>query len=151
MKLENRLAFITGGGRGIGRAIAIALAREGASVTVAARTREQIESVAKEITEEFGTETLAVECDVSDFESIEPALVRVKEKFGRGPDILVNNAGIAESAPFLKSRRLMWMGEQCCFSLECADLSALFLDQPRRGRRRRQVVSIGNDRQPRQS
>jgi len=108
MKLANKLAFITGGGRGIGRAIAIALAREGASVTVAARTREQIESVAKEITEEFGTETLAVECDVSDFESIEPALVRVKEKFGRGPDILVNNAGIAESAPFLKSDVRMW-------------------------------------------
>ena len=108
MKLENRLAFITGGGRGIGRAIAIAFAREGASITVAARTREQIEGVAKEIADQFGAEALAVECDVADFESIEPALARVKEKFGRGPDILVNNAGIAETAPFLKSDARMW-------------------------------------------
>jgi 3-hydroxybutyrate dehydrogenase len=108
MKLVNKLAFITGGGRGIGRAIAIAFAREGASVTVAARTRAQIESVAKEIVAEFGTGALAVECDVADFESIESALAQVKEKFGRGPDILVNNAGIAETAPFLKSDEKMW-------------------------------------------
>src|SRR6184192_1636358 len=108
MRLENKLAFITGGGRGIGRAIAIAFAREGASVVVAARTREQIESVAKEITDEFDAKALAIECDVANFESIELALTRVKEEFGRGPDILVNNAGIAETAPFLKSDVKMW-------------------------------------------
>jgi len=104
MKLKNRLAFITGGGRGIGRAIAFAFAREGAKVAVAARTREQIEKVANEIAEEFGTEALAVECDVAYSESVARALERVKEKFGRGPDILVNNAGIAETAPYLKER-----------------------------------------------
>src|SRR5258708_34038863 len=103
MNLANKLAFITGGGRGIGRAIAIAFAREGASVTVAARTRAQVESVAKEIAGEFGTEALAVECDVANSESVAQALARAREKFGRGPDILVNNAGIAETAPFLKS------------------------------------------------
>ncbi len=108
MKLKNRLAFITGGGRGIGRAIAFAFAREGAKVAVAARTREQIEKVANEIAEEFGTEALAVECDVAYSESVARALERVKEKFGRGPDILVNNAGIAETAPFLKSDEKMW-------------------------------------------
>ncbi len=91
-----------------GRTHRSALAREGASITVAARTREQIEGVAKEIADQFGVEALAVECDVADFESIEPALARVKEKFGRGPDILVNNAGIAETAPFLKSDARMW-------------------------------------------
>jgi len=108
MKLANKLAFITGGGRGIGRAIAIAFAREGASVTVAARTRAQVESVAKEISAKFGTEVLAVECDVANSESVAQALERAKEKFGRGPDILVNNAGIAETAPFLKSDEKMW-------------------------------------------
>src|SRR5712691_12173777 len=108
MKLENRLAFITGGGRGIGRAIAIAFAREGASVTVAARTREQIESVAKEIAGEFGTEVLAVECDVANSESVNRAFERTNEKFSRGPDILVNNAGIAETAPFVKTDEAMW-------------------------------------------
>jgi NAD(P)-dependent dehydrogenase (short-subunit alcohol dehydrogenase family) len=107
MKLKDRQAFITGGGRGIGRAIAFAFAREGASVVVAARTREQIEKVASEIAE-FGIEAFAVECDVIYAESVAHALENVKEKFGRGPDILVNNAGIAESAPFLKTDRAMW-------------------------------------------
>jgi len=108
MKLANKLAFITGGGRGIGRAIAIAFAREGASVTVAARTRAQVERVAKEIAEEFGVEASAVECDVADSESVAQALESARQKFGRGPDIVVNNAGIAESAPFLKSDEQMW-------------------------------------------
>jgi NAD(P)-dependent dehydrogenase (short-subunit alcohol dehydrogenase family) len=108
MKLANKLAFITGGGRGIGRAIALAFAREGASVVVAARTRAQVESVAKEIAAEFGAEGLAVECDVANTESVARALGRAKETFGRGPDILVNNAGIAETAPFLKSDEKMW-------------------------------------------
>src|SRR5260370_4092471 len=108
MKLANKLGFITGGGRGIGRVIAIAFAREGASVTVAARTREQVESVAKEIAGEFGAESLAVECDVANSESVARALKRAREKFGRGPDILVNNAGIAETAPFLTSTERSW-------------------------------------------
>src|SRR5258708_9613053 len=108
MNLANKLACITGGGRGIGRAIAIAFAREGASITVAARTRAQVESVAKEISGEVGTEAFAVECDVANSESVAQALERAKEKFGRGPDILVNNAGIAETAPFLKSDEEMW-------------------------------------------
>jgi 3-hydroxybutyrate dehydrogenase len=108
MKLANRLAFITGGGRGIGRAIAIAFAREGASVCVAARTRDQIETVANEISNEGSSSALAVECDVTESESVARALDQVREKFGRGPDILVNNAGIVETAPFIKSDERMW-------------------------------------------
>src|SRR5260370_16770367 len=108
MKLANKLAVIHGGGRGIGRAIAIAFAREGASVTVAARSREEVERVGKEIGGEVGAEALAVECDVANSESVARALDRARETFGRGPDILVNNAGIAETAPFLKSDEEMW-------------------------------------------
>ena len=70
MKLQNKLAFITGGGRGIGRAIAIAFAREEASIVVAARTRDQIESVANEIATQFGVSSLAVECDVANSASV---------------------------------------------------------------------------------
>ena len=108
MRLKDRLALITGGGRGIGRAIAFAFAREGARVAVAARTREQIEKVAQEITDEVGIEALAVECDVAFSESVNRAFERVSEKFGGGPDILVNNAGIVETAPFLKTDEAMW-------------------------------------------
>lgn len=108
MKLENRLALITGGGRGIGRAIALAFAREGAPVAVAARTRAQVESVANEIASECGVQTLAIEFDVANPESVDAAFGRVNEKFGRGPDILVNNAGIVETAPFAKTDEAMW-------------------------------------------
>jgi len=108
MRLKNRLALITGGGRGIGRAIALAFAREGASVAVAARTRAQVESVANEIASACSVQTLAIECDVADAESVHRALESAQEKFGRGPDILVNNAGIVETAPFMKTDEAMW-------------------------------------------
>ena len=108
MRLENRLAFITGGGRGIGRAIALAFAREGASIALAARTRAQIDSVADEVGSEFGIETLAIECDVSDVASINRAFAHTSEQFGGGPDILVNNAGIVQTASFVKTDEAMW-------------------------------------------
>jgi NAD(P)-dependent dehydrogenase (short-subunit alcohol dehydrogenase family) len=108
MKLKNRLALITGGGRGIGQAIARAFAQEGASIAVAARTRAQVEKVAAEIRDEFKTETAAFECDVSLFGDVERTFELAIKKFGRGPDILVNNAGIAETAPFVKTDEAMW-------------------------------------------
>ncbi len=108
MRLANRLAFITGGGRGIGRAIAIAFAREGASIIVAARTREQIEKVEAEINSAREGSAFAVECDVAESESVKRAFVQASEKFHRAPDILVNNAGIVETAPFIKTDEAMW-------------------------------------------
>ena len=108
MKLTGRLALITGGGRGIGRAIALAFAAEGASIAVAARTRAQVDSVADEIAGEFGVETLALDCNVADAESVGRAFAQASEQFGDGPDILVNNAGIAETAPFAKTDEPMW-------------------------------------------
>ena len=108
MKLANRLAFITGGGRGIGRAIALAFAREGAAIAVAARTRTQVESVAQEIKTQFRVEAAALECDVQVTSNVQEALDEFRLHFGRGPDILVNNAGIAESELFVKSDEPMW-------------------------------------------
>jgi NAD(P)-dependent dehydrogenase (short-subunit alcohol dehydrogenase family) len=108
MKLQNRLALITGGGRGIGRAIALEYAREGADVVVAARTLQQVEGVANEISEAFNTRVLPFTCDVSDLASVQQLFVKTKNAFGRGPDILVNNAGIAESAPLLKTDDEHW-------------------------------------------
>lgn len=107
MKLENRLAFITGGGRGIGRAIALLFAREGAGVSLTARTRTEIESVANEIRSAGGT-AAAFECDVALFGDVERAYELTLKQFGRAPDILVNNAGVAETAPFVKTDEAMW-------------------------------------------
>ena len=108
MKLQNRIALITGGGRGIGRAIALAFAREGARVAVAARSLDQVEQVAREIANQFSTKALPVVCDVSDVVSVEKLFHSLTESFGRGPDILVNNAGIAESAPISKTDDELW-------------------------------------------
>ncbi len=106
--LQNKLAFVTGGGRGIGRAIAEALAREGADVAVVARTAAQVEAVAREIAEIYGVKTMSATCDVADSASVAAAFSTVVENFGRGVDILVNNAGIAESAAFHKTSDERW-------------------------------------------
>ncbi|HKP72206.1 MAG TPA: 3-oxoacyl-ACP reductase FabG [Pyrinomonadaceae bacterium] len=108
MLLSDKLALITGGGRGIGRAVAFALAREGASVALCARTAGEVERVAAEIKDECGVETLHATCDVSDVQSVERVFAVVAETFGRGCDILVNNAGIAESAPLAKTDDAHW-------------------------------------------
>jgi len=107
MRLKDRLALITGGGRGIGRAIALAFAAEGASVVVAARSVDQIESVAAELSD-GGAVAIPVSCDVADPTSVQAMFSQVREKFGRGPDILVNNAGIAESATVDKTSDELW-------------------------------------------
>jgi 3-hydroxybutyrate dehydrogenase len=108
MTLKDRVALITGGGRGIGRAIALAFAKEGANVVLAARTMSQVESVASELTEAVGSSAVPVVCDVSDVESVSRMFATVEKRFERGPDILVNNAGIAESATLLKTDDELW-------------------------------------------
>jgi len=97
-KLDGRTAMVTGGGRGIGRAIALALAREGCAVAVASRTQSEIEDVAREI-EEIGARGLAVPADISKMDEVEGMVEKVHKAFGR-IDILVNNAGIAIFKPF---------------------------------------------------
>ena len=89
--LAGQVAIITGGGRGIGREIAIAYAEAGASVCVTARTSAEIDKVAAEISE-VGGRSLAVTCDVSDRPSVESMIERTIDEFGR-LDILMNNAG----------------------------------------------------------
>lgn len=85
-ELEDRVALVTGGGRGIGRNIALELAAAGAKVAVAARTREEIDQTAEEIG------GLAIGCNVSDREAVERMVARVESAFGR-IDLLVANAG----------------------------------------------------------
>lgn len=101
--LDGKTALITGGGRGIGKAIALAFAREGARVALAARTREQLEETSGEI----GANAIALVCDVSDPESVSRMFDAMRERFGDA-DILVNNAGIAESATLVNTTNELW-------------------------------------------
>jgi NAD(P)-dependent dehydrogenase (short-subunit alcohol dehydrogenase family) len=107
-KLDGKLALVTGGGRGIGRAVAVAFAREGSSLALVARTESEVERVAAELRDEFGVETTHAVCDVSDAGSVARAFASVAERFGRGCDVLVNNAGVAESAPLVKTDDELW-------------------------------------------
>jgi NAD(P)-dependent dehydrogenase (short-subunit alcohol dehydrogenase family) len=92
LNLENKVAIITGGGRGIGKAAAIALTREGVRIVVAARTMSEIEAVAKEIQKREGT-ALAIKTDVSKEQEVQNMVEKTIEAFGR-VDILVNNAAV---------------------------------------------------------
>lgn len=90
-RLSGKVAIITGGGTGIGRACALLFAREGASVAILGRRKEPLERVAAEITA-MGGQGVAIECDVTDRGAVEAALDAVEKRFGR-TDIVVNNAG----------------------------------------------------------
>jgi 3-hydroxybutyrate dehydrogenase len=92
MMLADDVAIVTGGGRGIGRAIARRFAAEGASVVITSRTAAQLESVAKEIADSEGDAAWVV-ADVSTEEGVELILNVAREEYG-GANILVNNAGI---------------------------------------------------------
>lgn len=92
MRFKEKVAIVTGGGRGIGRAIARRFAAEGAAVVLAARTAEQLKSTAKEI-ESSGGRAAWIAADVSQEKDAERIVRTAQEKFG-GVDILVNNAGI---------------------------------------------------------
>jgi len=90
-KVTDKVAVVTGAGRGIGQGSALALAEMGAHVVCAARTREQIEETAQSA-RAFGVKALAVPCDVSDQAQRENVVAEAMKQFGR-IDILVNNAG----------------------------------------------------------
>ncbi len=97
---------MTGGGRGLGRAIARALGAEGLAVAVAARSQDQIDAAATEL-RAAGGRVLAVALDVTDPGSVAAAVAAVTADLGP-IDVLVNNAGIAESAPFARTTLALW-------------------------------------------
>ena len=93
MKLDGRVAVITGAGRGIGRAIALAYAREGAKLALAARSEAELEAAVGAVAE-LDAEAIAVPTDITSQEETERLAREVVERFGR-IDVLVNNAGIS--------------------------------------------------------
>ncbi|MGF0261230.1 SDR family NAD(P)-dependent oxidoreductase [Rhodococcus ruber] len=98
-KLDGKVALITGAGQGIGRGIALALAKEGVRIAAAGRTESKVISTAEAI-EELGGKALAVRCDVSNPDDVDAAVQRTVEHFG-GVDILVNNANDCRPGPLL--------------------------------------------------
>ncbi|HJS54832.1 MAG TPA: SDR family NAD(P)-dependent oxidoreductase, partial [Chitinophagaceae bacterium] len=104
MSLENKTAFITGASRGIGRAIALRLVKEGANIVIAAKSVEEnpklggtIFSVAKEI-ENAGGKALPVQCDIRFEDQIHLAVEKTVARFG-GIDIVINNASAISLTP----------------------------------------------------
>lgn len=93
MKLKGQVAIVTGGGKGIGKAICLALAREGADIVIAARTGRDIHETARMVERE-GVRALAVKTDIRKEEEVINMVSEVANVFGR-IDILVNNAGVA--------------------------------------------------------
>src|SRR5437870_2498647 len=89
MRLDGKVAIVTGGGSGIGRAIAAAFAREGANAVICGRDGKKLDAAASEI----GSRCLAVTADVSDSASVEH-LIKAAQVKHRHIDILVNNAGV---------------------------------------------------------
>ncbi|PYQ38712.1 MAG: 3-hydroxyacyl-CoA dehydrogenase [Acidobacteria bacterium] len=106
LALSGRRALVTGGGRGIGRAVALDLGRAGAAVAVAARTRAEVEKVAAEV-EGGGGRAVALTIDVADPDSVRAAFAQAREVLG-GIDILVSGAGVAPTAPLARTSDAVW-------------------------------------------
>jgi len=104
--LKGKKALITGAGKGIGKALAIAFAKEGISVALLSRTTTDLEEVAEQV-RAFGVEALVVKADVSNLNSVNKAADKVLKSFGT-IDILVNNAGIGKFGNFMDLEPSAW-------------------------------------------
>jgi 7-alpha-hydroxysteroid dehydrogenase len=105
-RMDDKVAIVTGAGRGIGRGCALAFAEMGAHVVCAARTPEQIEETAEKV-RSLGARAIAVPCDVMDSAQLEKVVAATEKEFGR-IDVLVNNAGGSPPKPALETSERMF-------------------------------------------
>ena len=142
MLLENKIAVVTGAGRGIGRGIALALAREGAMVVVNYNgSKERAEEVVRTI-EEAGGKAAAIKCNISDFEAAKEFFANVVKEYGK-IDILVNNAGIT------KDNLMMKMSEEEFQSVIQTNLAGTFhgvkfVTRPMMKQRQGRIINIAS-------
>lgn len=108
--LKDKVAVITGGSEGIGRAAAQSLGREGARVVICARRLDVLQRAADEIAESTGAEIVAVQADVTNVQDIERVVNTAVERFQR-LDILVNNAGLSQAHPFESVTDEAWQAD----------------------------------------
>lgn len=104
--LSQKIAIVTGASSGIGYASALALAKQGAKVTLAARRLEKLNKLSQEI-DSLGSEALPIQTDVLEKDQIEKMVEKTIQKWGK-IDILLNNAGIAQFKPFLQMTESDW-------------------------------------------
>ncbi len=124
MRFQDKVAIVTGSGRGIGRATAISFAKEGAAVCVSARTVEDIERVAGEI-RSFGGKAIAVPCDVQDTVQVKDMVEKTVEAFG-ALHILVNNAASGRSSSLGMSSGTLELSEEDWLYTINGTLSSVF-------------------------
>ena len=142
MLLENKIAVVTGAGRGIGRGIALALAREGAMVVVNYNgSKDRAEEVVRTI-EEAGGKATAIQCNISDFEAAKEFFANVVKEYGK-IDILVNNAGIT------KDNLIMKMSEEEFQSVIQTNLAGTFhgvkfVTRPMMKQRQGRIINIAS-------
>jgi 3-oxoacyl-[acyl-carrier protein] reductase len=103
MKLKDEVALVTGGGQGLGKSIALAMAKEGASVAICDINTDTLAETTKEI-EGLGRPSLGLRCDVSSSESVQQIFSAIRERFGT-LHILVNNAALNPTSPGDEERR----------------------------------------------
>jgi 3-oxoacyl-[acyl-carrier protein] reductase len=105
--LRGKIAMVSGASKGIGRAIAEKLAAEGVSLSLAARSRDELHALAKQLETKHGVSCLAVPADLTSVDAIRGWTQATVDRFG-GLDILINNAGAAQGGPFLTLPDQAW-------------------------------------------
>jgi len=135
MRLKEKVAIVTGGAQGIGRAIGLLLAKNGADIVIADINVQQAQVTAQEI-ESLGQRSLAIQADVSKFTEAENLGISTIDTFGR-IDILVNNAGITRDSFFLRMKEEDWdsvIAVNLKSVFNCSKAVIRYLSKQRRGK-----------------